>query len=75
VNDFVRNTSGGPASRIDQKNLNLLERPIDVKFAPDGSLFILDAGRMRMRDGRELYESGTGKIFRLVPESQPVMYH
>src|SRR5581483_4497158 len=55
VEDFVANTAGGPASRIDPKNPNLLERPMDVKFGPDGSLFILDAGRMQVRDGRELY--------------------
>ena len=73
VDDFVRNTVGGPASRIDQKNPNLLERPIDVKFGPDGTLYILDAGRMQIRDGRETYEAGTGKIFRLVPVPGPVM--
>ena len=73
VEDFIRNTAGGPASRIDEKNPNLLERPIDVKFGPDGSLYILDAGRMQIRDGRESYEAGTGKIFRLVPTPGPVM--
>ena len=75
VSDFVANTAGGPGSRIDSKNVNLLERPVDVKFGPDGSLFILDAGRMQMHDGREEYEPGTGRIFHLVPEPQPVMYH
>jgi hypothetical protein len=75
VSDFVANTAGGPGSRIDSKSLNLLERPVDVKFGPDGSLFILDAGRMQMHDGREEYEPGTGKILHLVPEPQPVMYH
>ena len=73
VDDFVRNTAGGPASRIDQKNPNLLERPIDVKVGPDGTLFIVDAGRMQVRDGRESYEPGTGKIFRVVPAPGPVM--
>ena len=75
VEDFIRNTAGGPASRIDPKNLNLLERPVDVKFGPDGTLYILDAGRMQIRDGRPEYEPGTGQIFRLVPEAHPVMYH
>jgi glucose/arabinose dehydrogenase len=73
VDDFVRNTAGGPASRIDEKNPNLLERPIDVKIGPDGTVFILDAGRMQVRDGRETYETGTGKIFRVVPTPGPVM--
>jgi glucose/arabinose dehydrogenase len=75
VTDFVANTAGGPGSLIDSKNLNLLERPVDVKFGPDGSLFILDAGHMQIHDGREDYDAGTGKIFHLVPEPQPVMYH
>jgi glucose/arabinose dehydrogenase len=75
VTDFVRNTADGPASAIDPKNLNLLERPVDVKFGPDGTLYILDAGHMRMHNGREQFEPGTGKIFRLVPSPQPVMYH
>ena len=75
VTDFVRNTAGGPGSRIDPKNMNLIERPVDAKFAPDGTLFILDAGRMQMHDGHEQWDAGTGKIFRLVPEPQPVMYH
>lgn len=75
VTDYIANTAGGPGSRIDPKDLSLLERPVDVKFGPDGSLFILDAGRMQMHDGREEYEPGTGKIFHLVAEPQPVMYH
>jgi glucose/arabinose dehydrogenase len=75
VTDYIANTAGGPGSRIDPKDQSLFERPIDVKFGPDGSLFILDAGRMQMHDGREDYEPGTGKIFHLVAEPQPVMYH
>ena len=74
VTDFIRNTAGGPGSRIDPRNGNLLERPIDVKFGPDGSLYLLDAGRMQVRDGREQYDPGTGQIFRLVPEAKPTMY-
>lgn len=75
VSDYIANTLGGPGSRIDAKNQDLLERPVDVKFGPDGTLFILDAGRMQMHDGHEEYEDGAGRIFRLVPEPQPVMYH
>jgi len=67
VKEFVRNTRGGPASRLDLHTPNLLERPVDVKFGPDGSVYILDAGRMQMRDGRERYEPGSGQIFRLAP--------
>jgi glucose/arabinose dehydrogenase len=65
--DFVYNTGGLPASRLRLNTSNLLERPVDVKFGPDGSMYILDAGRMEIRDGRERYEPGTGQIFRLSP--------
>ena len=48
----------------------VLERPIDVTFGPDGSLWILDQGRMRMRDGQERYKPGDGRLYRLKP-TQP----
>ncbi len=66
VKDFVRNTRGGPSSKLGG-NPDLIERPVDVKFAPDGSLYILDYGKMSMRDGKERIEAGTGQVFRLVP--------
>jgi len=75
VSDFVANTAGGPGSKIDPKNPNLLERPIDVKFGPDKNIYILDAGRMHVADGHPVYEDGTGKIFILTPQAAPVMYH
>jgi len=43
-----------------------LERPIDVKFGPDGSLYILDFGQMEMKNGKPEVKRGTGKIFKLV---------
>jgi glucose/arabinose dehydrogenase len=67
VKDFVYNTRGGPRSRLNFNSPNLLERPVDLKFGPDGAIYILDAGRMEMKDGRERYDPGTGQIFRLVP--------
>lgn len=66
VKDFVRNTQGKPASRLDDDPV-ALERPIDVKFGPDGCLYILDFGEMSMRTGRPHIKPGTGRIFRLVP--------
>lgn len=68
VKDFIRNTQGAPASRLDHKPL-AFERPIDVKFGPDGSLYILDFGELTMRSGRPHIKPGSGKIFRLVPVS------
>ncbi len=66
VKDFIRNTNGGPGSAI-ARNPDLIERPVDVKFAPDGSLYVLDYGKMQMRDGKERIDPGTGQVFRLVP--------
>jgi glucose/arabinose dehydrogenase len=68
VKDFIRNTAGKPRSQAGG-NVALLERPVDVKFGPDGSLYILDFGQMEMRDGDEHVTPGTGQIFRLVPVS------
>jgi glucose/arabinose dehydrogenase len=66
--DFVRNTREGPGSRINEKNHDaLLERPVDVKFAPDGRLYILDYGRMETRNGKERIKPGTGKLLVLEP--------
>ena len=70
VKEFIRNTAGEPRSRIPGGSISLLERPIDVKFGPDGSLYVLDFGAMEMRDGREHVIPGTGQIFRLVPMTQ-----
>jgi glucose/arabinose dehydrogenase len=66
--DFIYNTKGKPASLIDKAEVgDALERPIDVKFAPDGSLYVLDLGRLRMRGGREEIAPNAGRLFRLIP--------
>ena len=54
-----------------------LERPTAVKFDPrDGSMYIVDFGRMRMKGGRERVSAHTGRIFKLRvrpgdPSTQP----
>ena len=68
--EFIRNTVNNPRSRIPGHSVSLLERPIDVKFGPDGSLYVLDFGELEMREGREHVTPGTGQIFRLVPVSE-----
>ncbi len=68
VHEFVRNVAGTPAHLIGREfdnGVNALERPCDVKFGPDGALYILDMGRMRVKDGKEQFTPGTGQIFRL----------
>jgi hypothetical protein len=67
VHEFIRNVALQPRSRVNSDNPNLLERPVDVKFAPDGTLYILDFGKMQNKDGKERVETGTGQIFRLTP--------
>jgi glucose/arabinose dehydrogenase len=66
VADFVRNTQLAPASDLGLSG-QALERPIDVKFAPDGSLYILDYGQMVMKHGQERVTAGSGMIWRLIP--------
>jgi glucose/arabinose dehydrogenase len=66
--EFVRNTAGKPASMIGG-NVVGLERPCDVKFAPDGTLYILDMGKVAYVNGKERVSRGTGRLFKLVPTS------
>ncbi|HEX8912033.1 MAG TPA: hypothetical protein VF796_06705, partial [Humisphaera sp.] len=69
VEDFVWNVGYGPASRRTGSTAGELglERPVDVKFGPDGALYILDFGRARVDDGGYRVEGGTGRIFRVIP--------
>jgi glucose/arabinose dehydrogenase len=64
VRDFLRNTAGVPASQQPYGTV-ALERPCDVKFGPDGSLYILDFGRMDNNGPVPRYYPGTGAIFKL----------
>lgn len=63
--DFVFNTNGLPGSAVGDL-VEALERPIDVKFAPDGSMYILDSGRVDYDNGqfKRAYPSA-GRIYRL----------
>lgn len=63
VSDFVRNTREHPASRT--KDKLALERPIDVKFGPDGAIYILDLGQVDYRQGAPQVKAGTGRVYRL----------
>lgn len=70
VRDFVFNASALPASRMKGKPL-ALERPIDVKFGPDGALYILDLGEVRFEAGQPQPIKRTGRVFRLAPIESP----
>jgi glucose/arabinose dehydrogenase len=66
VHDVVRNTKGGPSSRL-PKGEGLLERPVAAKFGPDGTLYIVDEGELTYKDGNPRVKKGTGRIFILKP--------
>jgi glucose/arabinose dehydrogenase len=68
VTDFIRNTKGGPASMHDDEQW-ALERPIDIKFGPDGAMYVLDFGYLEMRGQEERVKGGTGRVYRLVAKS------
>ena len=72
VEDFLRNTRGAPAHRLPEEVRDqALERPVDVKFGPDGSLYVLDMGRMDVKNGRDRVHAATGAVFRIVPVQEP----
>gem|GEM_PF-4487130 len=52
ITPFVHNVRLGPASDL-RLGGSAIERPVAVKFGPDGSLYILDYGQMRMEQGQE----------------------
>lgn len=67
THDFVYNTRRGPAS-LNGKNADALERPYDAKFGPDGSLYILDLGRIEVKGAHLVPVSRTGKLLRLIAQ-------
>jgi glucose/arabinose dehydrogenase len=75
VEDFIRNTGGAPAHLLPRQKgparRDALERPADAKFGPDGALYVLDMGRMEIKNGKEHVIAGTGQVFRLAPAPAP----
>jgi glucose/arabinose dehydrogenase len=70
VHEFIHNTRDLPASKLGISG-DALERPVDVKFGPDGNLYILDYGKMEMHGGHEKITRGTGKLLILRPTTAP----
>ena len=73
VTPFVRNIEAGPASRQGARLMGI-ERPIDVKFGPDGAMYIVDYGianvnSARTAEGQVPYEfpPETGAVWRVTP--------
>ncbi len=65
---FIYNAGRGSGADTEP----VVQRPVDVAFGHDGSLWVLDQGRMRMRNGEERYKPGDGKLFRLKPVPSPI---
>lgn len=70
---FVRNVLPGPASMQDALGQGI-ERPFDVKFGPDGAMYIVDYGVAkvnfdRIKQGKFPYEfpPETGAIWKVTP--------
>ncbi len=71
VSPFIRNNVDLPGSEQGLAG-KALERPFDVKFGPDGAMYIVDYGQVkinpaRTNQGREPYEyiAGTGVIWKV----------
>ena len=68
--DFLFNTAGKPASQTRGRPLSL-ERPVDVKFGPDGALYVVDLGKLDYKTGQPTVKTGSGRVFRLASISGP----
>ena len=60
--DFIFNAS---VANEDGKNSDVLYRPFDVKFGPDGSMYVLDIGRLDVKGGKIVPVGRSGKIMRM----------
>lgn len=65
---FVHNPRPGPASAVGSGGL---ERPVDAKFAPDGSLYVLDFGVSQVMEKTHLSYGHTGVLWRVVRDGSP----
>ena len=73
VRAFVQNAKPGPASKQGRVGEGL-ERPYDVKFGPDGAMYIVDFGVQRINRARIAqghlpveWDRGTGMVWRVTP--------
>jgi glucose/arabinose dehydrogenase len=64
--DFVYNTSLVPPSH--RRQATGIERPIDLKFGPDGALYIVDQGPIDYRSGVARSKAAAGRVLRLSPD-------
>ncbi len=70
VTSFVANTGGGPSSTSGTPGEGI-ERPFDVKFGPDGDMYIVDYGVVEIDMGKippYAYGAGTGTIWKVTKQ-------
>ncbi|MEX2273844.1 MAG: PQQ-dependent sugar dehydrogenase [Vicinamibacterales bacterium] len=65
--DFARNQLPGPAYLNGQEGFN---RPVDVVFGPDSSLYVVDWGASTINDTGLILYPGTGVVWRIYREGQ-----
>jgi glucose/arabinose dehydrogenase len=67
ITDFAVNKGrkNAPAS---EHNSGGLERPIDVKFAPDGTMYVVDFGRMPITEDGPAPKKETGVIWKITKQ-------
>lgn len=75
---FVWNRQPGPASMHDAQGRGL-HRPFNVKFGPDGAMYIVDNGVVKidislLKQGKPPYNEvpGTGVIWKVTPAGMPM---
>jgi glucose/arabinose dehydrogenase len=67
VHSFAENAGGGPASHRSMRGKGL-ERPFDVKFGPDGAMYIIDYGEVQIDFSQAPpydYQNNTGVIWKI----------
>lgn len=67
ITSFVANIEGGPASMQGAEGQGI-ERPFDVKFGPDGAMYIVDYGVVTIDMSKKPpydYKAGTGAIWKV----------
>ena len=67
VHDFATNDLPGPPYLNQQNGLN---RPVDVLFGPDRSLYVVDWGASTLNDTGLVLVPGTGVVWRIYRDGQ-----
>lgn len=70
VTGFAENNGGGPASKAGMEGEGI-ERPFDVKFGPDGAMYIVDYGEVKIDftiAPPYNYQTNTGAVWKITKD-------